>query len=158
MAREEKMTNSPRISRRQALTYGGLAAAFPLLPATRRGGARSASKEDPSRYLAAPATLTVRQSASATWLPPQPLQQWSTDGPALAAFNGRLYMAWMGSGGDLDLWWSSSDGYTWTPQQRMPNSMRSSDSPSLAAYNDRLYAAWRGTNSDYTLYWSDSNG
>jgi hypothetical protein len=39
-------------------------------------------------------------------------------GPALAVYNGRLYMAWRGLG-DPGIWFSSFDGTNWAPQQNI---------------------------------------
>ena len=152
------MTDPLGISRRQALRYGGLAAAaVPLLSAARRGDTRAASRQGAGTSLAVPGTLPVRQSAPGAWVASQPGPGWSTDGPSLAAFNGRVYMAWMGSGGDQTMWWSSSDGFSWTPQQRISDSWLTNNSPCLAASGGRLYMGWRGANGDMALYWSSSD-
>jgi hypothetical protein len=129
------------MSRRQALTYGGLAAAVPLLPATRR---------DP----AAPRTPLL------SWLPQQqvPAPVASTDAPSLAAYsNGLLYMAWRGGPGDNSLWWSYFDGASWHGQQRLPAPVSSTLGPSLAVFDSQLYVAWHGGPGDNSLWWSSAS-
>jgi hypothetical protein len=133
------MTDPLGMSRRQALTYGGLAAAAPLLPATRRGPA-------------APRMPLL------SWLPPQqvPAPVASTDAPSLAAF-GNLYMAWRGGPGDNSLWWNVFDGYTWAGPARVPAPVASIDAPSLATYNGLLYMAWHGGPGDNSLWWTSAS-
>ena len=53
--------------------------------------------------------------------------------PALAEFNGRLFMAWKGARDDLGIYWSvSSNGTDWQPQQRV-GGVGTSHGPALAA-------------------------
>jgi hypothetical protein len=98
-----------------------------------------------------PVTPTI--TPSNFWSPEQiGIGTASSDGPALAAFNGRLYAAWKGVSGDDRMFWSSFDGTSWSPEQ-IGIGTASSDGPALAAFNGRLYAAW---NSSELIYWSDT--
>ncbi len=65
-----------------------------------------------------------------------------------------LHMAWQASiAADNDnIWWSSFDGFTWSPPELLAD-RRSSTSPALAAVNNQLYMAWKGRDND-TLWWS----
>lgn len=79
----------------------------------------------------------------------------TNDGVALAAFNGRLYLAWTGtdSGHTLNVA-SSADGVSWNPPAlpfKKPGSQNSDWGPALASFNGRLYLAWTGTDSNHTL-------
>ncbi|KAI1178867.1 hypothetical protein F4777DRAFT_593541 [Nemania sp. FL0916] len=74
-------------------------------------------------------------------------------GPAVASFNGRLYMVAQGT--DNMLWYASWNGSPWSAYVRMDN-MYSSAGPSLAVYKGYLYCAARGT--DGTLWWTRFDG
>jgi hypothetical protein len=71
----------------------------------------------------------------------------------LAAFDGRLYMAWKGAGDSHGIWWNSFDGVNWSAQHRVPG-VGTSMGPSLAAFDGRLYMAWQGAGYDRDIYWS----
>jgi hypothetical protein len=61
--------------------------------------------------------------------------------PALAAFNGKLYVAWKGKDTDQRLLVSSSaDGVNWSAQVQAPSGSTST-SPALAAFDGKLYVA-----------------
>ena len=142
------MTDPRGISRRQALKYGGVAAAVPLLPAVSRGASM-------------PLLAAKHRHASKPLLLFQPQQQVpppvaSAYGPSLAVFNGLLYMAWHGSPGDNRLWWSSFDGHSWAGQQQVPSPVRSTDKPALAVFNGLLYMAWHGYG-DNGLWWTTAS-
>ena len=64
---------------------------------------------------------------------------------------------WKGTGLDTGLYWSSSDGSTWAPQQQILN-VGSSEGPALAALNQRLYGIWKGSGSDSGVYWASASG
>ncbi|MFC4456568.1 hypothetical protein [Deinococcus sonorensis] len=62
--------------------------------------------------------------------------------PALASHNGRLFLAWKGSGNDqLNLAYSD-DGVTFIGKRILADS--SEHSPALVSYGGRLYLAWTG--------------
>ena len=75
---------------------------------------------------------------------------------ALAAYGNRLYASWKGMTGDDRLFFSSSNGSTWAPQQTLPGNTRVA--PSLAVFTNRLYAAWKGMRGDQRLFWSSFDG
>lgn len=77
--------------------------------------------------------------------------------PALAIFNGKLYMAWKGIECDDRIFWSVFNGLSWTPQQTVPG-IGSGSGVSLAVFNNQLYMAWRGLGADQRIFWSSFNG
>ena len=93
--------------------------------------------------------------ASITWTDQElvPGAGGSSDSPALAAFNGRLFMTWKGAGDDQRLFiHSTGDGQQWTDQELVPGAGGSSDSPALAAFNGRLFMTWKGAGDDQRLF------
>ena len=76
--------------------------------------------------------------------------------PALAVFNGRLYLAWTGNNKAHDVnVASSSNGVNFGNVVTLPES--SIDGPALTAFDGRLYIAWTGTNHQLNVE-SSSNG
>ncbi len=76
--------------------------------------------------------------------------------PALAAFDGKLYVAWKGKDTDQRLFVSSSaDGVNWSAQVQAPSGSTST-SPALAAFDGKLYVAWKGKDTDQRLFVSSS--
>ena len=69
----------------------------------------------------------------------------TNDGPAAAAFAGRVYIAYKGES-SFNLWMASYDGTTWFPQTNITdiNGAKTAVPPALAAVGDRLYMVWRG--------------
>ncbi|MCX5610650.1 glycoside hydrolase [Streptomyces sp. NBC_00047] len=71
------------------------------------------------------------------------LGQSSEKGPALASHNGRLWLAWRGSGNEqLNLAFSDDDGVTFQGTQTFSDT--STHAPALASHRGRLYLAWKG--------------
>jgi hypothetical protein len=66
----------------------------------------------------------------------------TSDSPALAVFNNRLYAAWKGVPGDTRMWYSIFDGKTWS-QEHHGVRIDTGAAPALAVFNHRLYAAWK---------------
>src|SRR5947209_3424239 len=50
-------------------------------------------------------------------------------GPSLAAFNGRLYMAWKGAGIDHDIYWNYLERGNWIAQHKVGGARTSGDPP-----------------------------
>jgi hypothetical protein len=73
--------------------------------------------------------------------------------PALAEFNNRVYMAYIGSGSS-NLYICYWDGSQWHGQTKITdqNDAKSGSSPALAAFNGRLYLAFRGSGASTNLY------
>jgi hypothetical protein len=65
----------------------------------------------------------------------------TSEGPALAAFNGRTVVAWAGDAGVSAHpdWYSSLDG-SWTSPARIPNVLTTS-APALGVADQRLFLA-----------------
>jgi len=75
-------------------------------------------------------------------------------GPALVVYNGKLYMAYKGSGSD-DLWYNYFGGTNWLAQDiKITNDghTKTSAGPALAVYNGKLYMAYKGSGSDDLWY------
>jgi hypothetical protein len=76
-------------------------------------------------------------------------------GPALAVFNGKLYMAYK-SADSNDLWYSVFDGQSgWLEQDiriTQDGHSQTSAGPALAAYNSKLYLAYKSADSDDLWY------
>lgn len=70
--------------------------------------------------------------------------------PAIATFNGRLYMAWIGTDANhrINLM-SSTDGLNFNNHVVLADN--SNHAPALVAFNGALYLAWTGTDSRQTL-------
>jgi hypothetical protein len=94
------------------------------------------------------------------WLAPQFHRDLNTDqGPALADYNGRLYMAWKGIQGDQRLFWSStSKTAAWGGWEspRFKGAFNTDQGPALAAHAGKLYMAWKGIQGDQRIYWSST--
>ncbi len=67
--------------------------------------------------------------------------------PALASFNGRLYLAWKGNGNNnLNVMYSTDDGKTFGNKYTSPE--KSPESPVLCVHNGSLYIAWKGNSNN----------
>jgi len=84
------------------------------------------------------------QSASAVTLVETSFWQ-----PALAAFNGKLYLAFAGTDRQLNVM-SSTDGLNFGAPVVIPNNS-SQVGPGLAGFNGKLYLAWAGTDSRHRI-------
>jgi Peptidase family C25 len=82
----------------------------------------------------------------------------STTSPALAAFDGKLYAAYVAGDGSYDLVVSSSvDGVTWPKPVQIPG-QKSKAAPTFTVFGDRLYIGFRGHNSATLHMWSLAAG
>ncbi len=81
--------------------------------------------------------------------------------PALAVYNGTVYMAWKGmtrpSGDDIKIYYSSFDGNSWAPQQIVPG-VGTSGGLSLTVFNDLLCLSWKGQGDDTRIFFSTFDG
>lgn len=76
----------------------------------------------------------------------------TSDRPAVAMFNGALWMAWKGPD-DTTIWWATFDGANWSE----PHAIRgagTTNAPALAVVGSRLYLACTGIEGDRVLYYS----
>jgi hypothetical protein len=81
--------------------------------------------------------------------------------PALAVYNGLLYMAWRGVEDDHSLWWATCADINSNPPFTAQSHLDDRGSlwgPTLAAFNGLLYMAWRGVEGDGHIWWSTYNG
>ncbi len=86
-------------------------------------------------------TLCIAGPASAVVL-----NDTAVGSPALAVFNGKLYLAWTGTDGNHTLNIAQLDGSgTNIVTQRTVGGNRSFTGPALAAFNGQLYLAWTGS-------------
>jgi hypothetical protein len=89
-------------------------------------------------------------------LPLTPYSFTTSEPPALASFNGRLYLAWRDTrdSGPFKrrIWLSSSgDGKTWNPPTSVLED-RSPQGPALAAFSGYLYLAYTSDDSDHAIW------
>ncbi len=78
--------------------------------------------------------------------------------PALAAYNGRLYLAYRGESA-TNLYWAWYDGSSWYGNQHIPgiSDPKTATSPALCEYNGKLYMVYRGESAK-NLYWAWYDG
>jgi len=80
--------------------------------------------------------------------------QTAHQGPALAAFNGKLYIAVTGTNAQNTLYINSSvDGTTWPGafQSLAPEAANANAGPALATFQGNLYLAWTGSDSHLNI-------
>jgi hypothetical protein len=78
----------------------------------------------------------------------------TSQSPALAEFNGQLYMAYRSSD-DSDIWYNVFDGTQWLPEDikiTQDGHTRTSQSPALAEFNGQLYMAYRSSDDSDIWY------
>jgi hypothetical protein len=78
----------------------------------------------------------------------------TSEGPAMAMFNGKLFLTYKGKDSD-DLWFNTFDGHSWLANDleiTQNGHSRTSAGPALAVYNGLLYLAYRGSGSDSLWY------
>jgi hypothetical protein len=100
--------------------------------------------------------------ATSTWTTPATVPSAMTNyrtGPALAVYDGDLYVAWQGQSSPMHVWYSAFDGTSWTAQAQVPSALvHISSTVGLAAYNGDLYLAWTGESSPYAVWYSAFDG
>src|ERR1700683_174878 len=72
--------------------------------------------------------------------------------PALAVFNGSLYLVYKSVEFDDRIFSTSFNGMAWTPPQQV-STVGTSSGVSLAVFNGKLYMAWKGMQADQGIYW-----
>ena len=70
----------------------------------------------------------------------------STEGPAVAVFNGKIFMAMTGTNAQHSIYLAySTDGTTWSNFYTLGNNTSVPNAaPALAAFNNKLYITWTG--------------
>jgi hypothetical protein len=71
--------------------------------------------------------------------------------PALASFQGRVYMAWKGEEGDDAIYWSYYDGANWQPQTKLQAATKIA--PAMVATGDTIFLVSKGQ-SDNNIWWA----
>ncbi len=74
----------------------------------------------------------------------------TSEGPAMAFFNSKLFLAYKGKDSD-DLWFNTFDGHSWlaTDVEITQNGHSKTDArPALAAFNGKLFLAYKGSGSN----------
>lgn len=95
---------------------------------------------------------------NSTWAPAQQVPGADTSsGVSLAAFAGKLYMAWQGESGDSGIYYTAFDGANWAPKQQV-KSIASSGGPRLAVLGGSLYMAWKNAEGDQRIFWTKFDG
>ena len=75
------------------------------------------------------------------------LEDRSSTGPALASHDGRLFIAWKGSGNEnLNIMFSEDDGASF--KGKHISGETSDSSPDLVSHNSALFIAWKGSGND----------
>ena len=77
--------------------------------------------------------------------------------PALASFNGELYMVWKGMERDDRVFYSFFNGKNWAPQKQV-RGIGSSTGAALAVFNKELFMAWKGVLGDERIFWTTFDG
>jgi hypothetical protein len=101
------------------------------------------------------ATIWFTAFDGADWvIPDVPVSQnghsLTSEGPAMAMFNGKLFLAYKGKDSD-DLWFNTFDGSSWlaTDLEITRNGHSKTDArPALAAFNGKLFLAYKGSGSN----------
>ena len=81
----------------------------------------------------------------------------SDGGPSLTIYNGSIYAAWKGFGGDQQIYFSSFDGKFWAPQKPIPDAY-SSIGPSMVVFRGRLWAVMKGRTDDERFWYTSFDG
>jgi hypothetical protein len=101
------------------------------------------------------ATIWFTAFDGADWvIPDVPVSQnghsLTSEGPAMALFNGKLFLAYKGAGSN-DLWFNTFDGANWlaTDLEITQNGHSKTDAgPALAVFNGKLFLAYKGAGSN----------
>lgn len=80
----------------------------------------------------------------------------TSHGPSLASHDGKLWMAWKGSG-DEGIWFAAFNGTQWSGQTRI-DGVGTSRGPALAVANGKLSLAWKGSGNDVGIWYSTFSG
>lgn len=92
-------------------------------------------------------SLMLQQAAHA-----QNTQFSSVQGPAVAVFNGVVFMAWTGRNADHTIYLSYWNGSNWSSLYQLGNNTSlASAGPALAVYNNKLWIAWTGGGNNINL-------
>lgn len=82
--------------------------------------------------------------------------------PAMAVFDGQLFVAFRGNGGNSVYYTSTTeidDMKNWTAAQLVPTgSAETSESPVMANFNERLFLIYKGVDSDDSMYYTVFDG
>src|SRR5262249_23152404 len=71
----------------------------------------------------------------------------SSNGPALAARNGRVFIAWRGEDDHLNIAFSDDSGRSF--RGKHVSNETSDDQPTLAFHNELPFIAWKGSSNDH---------
>jgi hypothetical protein len=107
---------------------------------------------------AATSTPRVAHAApdlAAAWTKPGAIPSAVTSaGPAVAVFDGLVYVAWTGKSSPYHLWYSTYNGKTWSAQKEVPSALTGQvEGPALAVFNDKLYLSWLGQSTSAPAVW-----
>lgn len=80
----------------------------------------------------------------------------SPDGPALAVFNGTLYLAYRSE--DHQLYYMTFDGSYWSTYQHISSPASTGSAPALVVFQDRLFCVFRGNTGESTLWYMTFDG
>ena len=105
-------------------------------------------------------SLRIRGAVEGLWSPQQLTSgdRGTSNAPALAVFQNKLYMVWKGKDTDPRIYFSVFDGYSWSPQQLTSSDRGTSNAPALAVFQNKLYMVWKGKDTDPRIYFSVFDG
>lgn len=83
----------------------------------------------------------------------------SANAPALAAYKGKLYMAYRGSEDDMDVWITTYENGTWSKIKNLNDEIgtQSTTFPSMAVFGGKLYLVYKGSE-DRDLWFATFDG
>jgi hypothetical protein len=116
------------------------------------------SLTDDKIYWSTTTTLNPNQASNQySWSNSQATSFLTSGIPAVARFNGKIYLAWKGVDASAAIWFSTlnEDGGTWAPAQQLTwgkNFALTTHSPSLSSNGSRLYLAWKGGANDNRIF------
>ena len=76
----------------------------------------------------------------------------TTHSPALASFQGRVYIAWKGEEGDYGIYWSYCENGVWQTQTKL-GTAETENAPAMVATSDAIFLVWKGR-SDSNIRWA----
>lgn len=105
-----------------------------------------------SRLFIALSVAVALSLLTAPQISAQTFGEFSIQTPALANFNGTIYLAWAGTdlGHTLNIAFFMDESFT-TPVTPFKGGVNTNDGVALAAFNGRLYLGWTGTDPGHTL-------
>jgi hypothetical protein len=111
---------------------------------------------DTAMYWTVASTLEPGSDGTYSWSAQTKIPGFATSqAPAIAAFKGKLYLAWKGADDDT-LRLASFDGHSWSAETQLQAG--SSNGPALVSYGGGLLMAWKGEQDTDVWYFTSADG